>query len=223
MHSVSLCLCPHTSSTMVSILSKSLLLVLPATLAAAQVTVPPGCDAPATQEITSFEWFNSTHNLDCPTANYPADAQVCWNSTSLCNQGDEGCTCTPFCYTGLPTVAYQPLGYGPPDNITISTTAGSCTGIVSTGFRDREIGEGSVNCGTAADVMDFYGSSNLDVGNEGTLVFRPYGLYCGSSDNLTQLVYGGSFPLLCSRDKSGNATCTTTLPVVLPLTQVIPI
>ncbi|KAJ4393733.1 hypothetical protein N0V93_002948 [Gnomoniopsis smithogilvyi] len=191
---------------MLSIIEQSLVVVLSATMCAAQVTVPPGCDAPATQEITSFEWFNSTHNLDCPSANYPAGSEVCWNSTSLCNKGDESCTCTPFCYTGLPTVAYQPLGYGPPDNITISTTGGSCTGIVSTGFRDREIGEGSVNCGTAADVMDFYGDSNMDAGNNGSLVFRPYGLYCGDSenDNLTQLAYGGSFPLVCSRDDGGE-------------------
>lgn len=200
---------------------RSLLSLVSAATAAAQVTVPPGCDAPATQQITSFNWFNSTHNLDCPTTNYPAGSMVCWNATSLCNEGDENCTCTPFCYTGLSTAAYQPLGYGPPDTITIGTTAGSCSGTVSTGFRDYEIGEGRVNCGTAADVMEFYGDSNLDVGNNGSLVFRPYDLFCGSSEynNLTQLVYGGSFPLLCSRDDGGNATCTTTLPVTLPLIE----
>lgn len=206
---------------MLTIIENFLLMAASATMIGAQVTVPPGCDAPATQEITSFEWFNSSHNLDCPTANYPADSQVCFNATSLCNEGDENCTCTPFCLTGLPTVAYQPLGYGPPDTITIGTTAGSCSGIVSTGFRDDEIGDGPVNCGTAADVMNFYGDSELDAGNNGSLVFRPYALYCGDSadNNLTQLVYGGSFPLLCSRDDGGNATCTTTLPVTLTLIE----
>lgn len=54
---------------------------------------------------------------DCVNRNYPSGATVCWNSTSLCAQGSSGCTCTPYCSTGLAHVAYQPLGYGPPDTI----------------------------------------------------------------------------------------------------------
>lgn len=219
--------------------SQSLLLSLLATTAAAQTTsstasvtstsgvsIPSGCSAPDTYQMTAFNWFNSTHNLDCVNPNYPAGSTVCWESvdgtTTLCDPAADpvNCTtCVPYCYTGLPSVAYQPLGFGPPDTISIVTNGGSCSAALSTGFRDSEIGSGHFTCGTAADVMGFYGDSDLDSGNTGSMYYKPYGVYCGSADtSLSQPIYGAEFPLICSRDAGGNATCTTTVPVTLALT-----
>ncbi|KAF2223416.1 hypothetical protein BDZ85DRAFT_108809 [Elsinoe ampelina] len=83
-------------------------------------TIPSTCtNTPPTVSITSFRWFNSTHNLDCVAPNYPPSSEVCLNSDSICPARNATCACTPYCYTGLPAVAYTPLGYGPPDTITI--------------------------------------------------------------------------------------------------------
>jgi hypothetical protein len=51
----------------------------------------PGCNAGPFQ-ITSFTWFNSSNNVNCPLASDP----------------------NHLCYTGMPT---QPPGYGPPDYV----------------------------------------------------------------------------------------------------------
>lgn len=75
-----------------------------------------------------------------------------------------------------------------------------------TGFRDFEIGLGHVNCGSAQDILEFYGDSNKDVGNTGTLNYFAYIYSSYTACNGTPR-YSGSFPLSCTRDAGGNATC----------------
>ncbi len=55
---------------------------------------PPGCDA-GPFHITSFTWFNPSSNLNCPLASDPNN----------------------LCFTGRDP---QPLGYGPPDNVSFN-------------------------------------------------------------------------------------------------------
>lgn len=183
------------------------------------VSIPASCasNVPPSLTMTGFAWFNSTHNLDCVRPNYPSDARVCWNATSLCTSGDAGCNCTPFCYTGLSNAAYQPLGYGPQDTINITINGRTCARPYPIGFRDYELGEGHFDCGSAANQIGFTGNSNADSGSVGSVYYNAY--YADGvtpCDGMTAR-YEGSFPLECSRDAGGNATCSTpVLPLTLP-------
>lgn len=101
------------------------------------------------------------------------------------------------------------IGYGPPDNISISLSdeaEPSCTAVNPTGFRDFEIGSGHVNCGNAQDIIEFYGDSNKNSGNNGSLYYNGYVYNTYTACKGTPR-YGGSFPLSCTRDAGGNATC----------------
>lgn len=75
-----------------------------------------------------------------------------------------------------------------------------------TGFRDFEIGLGHVNCGNAQNTFEFHGDSNKDFGNNGTLYYTGYVYNTWPACQGTPR-YGGSFPLSCTRDAGGNATC----------------
>lgn len=82
----------------------------------------------------------------------------------------------------------------------------TCTAVNPTGFRDFEIGVGHVNCGNNQDTLEFYGDSNKNTGSTGTVNYNGY-IYntytaCGGTPH-----YSGSFPLSCTRDAGGNATC----------------
>ncbi|KAF3763312.1 hypothetical protein M406DRAFT_323091 [Cryphonectria parasitica EP155] len=190
------------------------------TASTSTVSIPASCtsDVPPALTMTAFTWFNSTHNLDCVNPNYPAGSTVCWNSTSLCSEGDANCVCTPFCYTGLSSAAYQPLGYGPPDSIDITIDGGTCYQVEPKGYRDYELGEGHFDCGSAADQIGFYGNSNSNTGNVGSVYYNAYYATGVGSCNDQIPSYGASFPLECTRDQGGNATCTAPVPIVLPLT-----
>jgi hypothetical protein len=180
------------------------------------VTVPAGCNIPTKLTMTSFRWFNSTHNLDCANPNYPDNARVCWNSASntVCADGDPACICTPFCYTGLPSAAYQPLGYGPPDTISIGFASGAtCSAANAQSIRRYPIGGGHFDCGSAADTIGFYGNSDKNTGNIGSVYYRNYGSVC----NGLAPRYEGSFPLTCTHDAGNNATCTAPVPLDLTL------
>ncbi|PNS19584.1 hypothetical protein CAC42_7428 [Sphaceloma murrayae] len=182
-------------------------------------TTTTACTVPTTLSMTSFTWFNSTHNLDCADrSTIPPNAQVCWSSTNaLCDPSTStDCTCTPYCSTGLPSAAYQPLGYGPPDSISISFADidRTCAKKNPTGFRDYEIGAGHFDCGSAADYIGFTGDSNSDTGGVGSVYFNNYASPCAGTKVPR---YEATFPLLCSRDAGRNATCTAALPVVLKL------
>lgn len=201
---------PATSSTTLS----TTLSTTPS--AAPGVTVPPGCNVPQKLGMTSFKWFNSTHNLDCANPNYPPDARVCWNSASntVCADGDPSCICTGYCYTGLPSAAYQPVGYGPPDTIAIGFQGGaSCSAANGQSIRRYEIGEGHFDCGSAADMIGFYGDSNKDTGNIGRVYYRNVNNYCAGA----YPQYEASFPLTCTHDAGNNATCSAPVPLDLTL------
>jgi len=118
--------------------------------------------------------------------------------------------------TGLPQVAYTPLGYGPPDTITASFAgAETCSAANPQSIRRNELGGGHYDCGSAADIVGFYGDSNKDTGNTGSIYYNGQFNRCNNAVPR----YTASFPLLCSRDAGNNATCTTTLPVILTLAQ----
>lgn len=74
-----------------------------------------------------------------------------------------------------------------------------------TGFRDFEIGLGHVNCGNAQNTLEFYGDSNKD-SSTGTVSYNGY-VYASYSACGGVPHYSGSFPLRCTRDAGGNATC----------------
>ncbi|KAF2156310.1 hypothetical protein K461DRAFT_275434 [Myriangium duriaei CBS 260.36] len=212
-----------TSTTKPSTISTNLPTAPPVTTTATPTTttsiisIPASCtNIQPTMVMTSFTWINTTHNLDCVNPNYPAGSTVCWNSNTntLCNSGDAGCTCTPFCYTGLPSAAYQPLGYGPRDSISIGFSGNSpYYQVEPKGYRDYELGTGHFDGGSAADFIGFYGDSNKDSGNVGSVYFNGVFNTCGGRTPR----YTASFPLVCSHDAGFNATCTTNLPVVLNL------
>lgn len=107
------------------------------------------------------------------------------------------------------TLLLPSLGYGPPDNITIKLSDPAqpiCTAVNPTGFRDFEIGIGHVNCGNAQDTIEFYGNSNEDTGSVGRLQYNGY-VYNTYTACQGTPQYTGSFPLSCTRDAGGNATC----------------
>jgi len=149
--------------------------------------------------------------------NYDSSAVVCWNSSnSLCNAGDAGCTCTPYCYTGIPNVAKSPLGYGPPDTVEIIVDGfGTYMESNPQDIRRWEVGDGLVLGGGAADYMDFQGDSNYDSDNVGSITWHPLYVTCDGK----QANYGAEFDLNCSWDEGNNATCVPDLPLILPFTR----
>lgn len=203
---------------------------------ASTVSYYPGCkasDFKQTFEITALNWFNSTNNLDCAVngqPNYPSTGQVCVDTATntLCDSSKPGapstCKCEAYCSPTAPSAAFQPLGYGPPDTISISIADWqypTCTesnpmtpltGIGALGI--ATIGNGDVNCGPKHNYLNFFGNSNPGQ-EQGRVLFIP-----GTSCVGHQALYEATFPLTCSRDAGGNATCVPkTLPVVVPLTR----
>lgn len=205
------------------------------TAPASTVSYYPGCkasDFKQTFEITSLSWFNSTNNLDCVggKANFDSSAKVCVDTATntLCDPSKAGspstCTCQAYCTPTAPSAAFQPPGYGPPDTISVSiadfaypTCTQSnpqtpATGIGALGL--AEVGDGNVGCGPNHNYLNFFGDSNP--GHEqGRVLFIP-----GASCQGHLALYEATFPLSCSRDGGGNATCVPkTLPVAVSLTR----
>lgn len=209
-------------------------------------TIPDGCDIPASFTVTSLVWFDSADNLDCVHPNYANGSQVCWDAAQpqqLCDptttpDAATTCTCAPYCWPGTPAVARQPLGYGPPDTVSI-TLGGAAVGLAggngtcrqsnppdagtTQALLPEEVGDGSVDCGGATlDVLRFYGSSSsLSSSGNGTaatamgrIEFSPPEVECGGR----AAEYGASFALACETDAGGNATCTASMPLTLSLT-----
>jgi len=109
-------------------------------------------------------------------------------------------------------VAYQPLGYGPPDSISITIDGETCAKSSPSGFRDTELGEGNYDCGSAAQIISFNGNSNAAT-SVGNVNFALYSL-AGCSSQVPE--YTASFSLSCTHDSGFNATCITpSLPVTL--------
>lgn len=205
------------------------------TAATSTVSYYPGCkasDFKQTFDFTSLSWFNSTKNLDCVSgkANFDSSAKVCVDSATntLCDPSKAGssstCTCQAYCTPTAPSAAFQPPGYGPPDTISISIadfTHPTCTqsnpqtpatGIGALGL--AEIGDGNVGCGPNHNYLNFFGDSNPGR-EQGRILFIP-----GASCQGHLALYEATFPLSCSRDAGGNATCVPkTLPVSVSLTR----
>jgi hypothetical protein len=208
----------HTS-TLVS-LSTSLL-ALPLTILAMPlaprqpITPPPECDVIPVWSVTTFSWYNSTHNLDCVTGPDIGDGTTCFNSTSsgtvTCDPSQGPCDIcgVPACDTGLPQV---PLGYGPPDNVTIDIENGyQCFQANPQTVHRFEVGDGIVICGGTAYHLDFYGDSN-EATSVGHIDYAPITTYdCTNGSTITG--YGSvDFPVTCTHDAGFNATCTADTP-----------
>ncbi|KAG6354058.1 hypothetical protein INS49_005029 [Diaporthe citri] len=205
------------------------------TAPASTVSYYPGCkasDFKQTFDITSLSWFNSTNNLDCVggKANFDSSAKVCVDSATntLCDPSKAGspstCTCQAYCTPTAPSAAFQPPGYGPPDTISVSiadfaypTCTQSnpqtpATGVGALGL--AEVGGGNVGCGPNHNYLNFFGDSSPGR-EQGRVLFVP-----GASCQGHLALYEATFPLSCSRDAGGNATCVPqTLPVSVSLTR----
>lgn len=122
------------------------------TQGAQSLTPPAECDVIPTWEVTSFNWFNSSNNLDCVTASnarkfktnsalpnqekekeetkvltptLAAPEGVCFNSTSSGLVPCDG-NLGPCDRCGIGAcytgLPLQPAGFGPPDTIAITTS-----------------------------------------------------------------------------------------------------
>lgn len=158
-----------------------------------------------------FELDTDQALQNCAIPNYAAGSQVCWGATALCTAGELHCTCTPYCSTGIPAFAYQPLGFGPPDTIAIAIGGTTYKAANPQSSRVYEIGAGHFDAGSAADIIGFTGDSSKDVG-VGSVYFNAQSSTC----NGKVARFTASVPLSCTYDSGNNATCTA--PVPLPLT-----
>jgi hypothetical protein len=192
----------------------------PATTTA--IVIPAGCTMPpATHQMTNFSWYNSTHNLDCVNGPDLGNGTGCYKPSStgmsVCDPSYEQCgLCgVEVCSTGLPYDGV--LGYGPPDRISITIDDYACTESNPQSIRRWEVGDGVVGCGSAADIIDFIGSSN-DAVNNGTVYFNEPLQGCYNGDRL-KAYYKANIVVNCTHDSGGNATCVTALPVTLPMVR----
>lgn len=150
-----------------------------------------------------------------PVGSQPGPGE-CWGCYSLCPG-------TPW-WQYFPGETYQPPGFGPADVLNLT---GCDTSNPHDYYSDlrlaSEIGAGPVDCGIGnygSVDLQFVGNSNLDE-SVATLSFAErYTLYNSTDDTscVGWAIYNASFPLYCTRDEGGNATCTTDLP--LPVTLV---
>ncbi|KAG8166642.1 hypothetical protein KVR01_002331 [Diaporthe batatas] len=200
------------------------------------VSYYPGCkagDFKLTYDFTSLSWFNSTNNLNCAVngkPNYDPNGKVCVDTATntLCDPTKAGasstCKCQAYCDPNAPSAAFQPPGYGPPDTISISIADfayPTCTesnpqtpktGIGALG--NAEVGNGDVNCGPKHNYLNFFGDSNPGT-EQGRILFIP-----GAACQGHLALYEATFPLGCTRDAAGNASCVPkTLPVTVSLTR----
>ncbi|KUI55260.1 hypothetical protein VP1G_02666 [Cytospora mali] len=176
------------------------------------LTPPAECDVIPTWEVTTFNWFNSSDNLDCVSEVDVPD--VCFNSTPSgalvgCDGNLGPCEeCGVYgCDTGLPL---QPAGYGPPDTITIDIPSvpgyETCYESNPQGIRRFEVGDGTLICAGVAYHIDFIGDSNEEV-STGYIDFAP--IQSWDCNNGSTITASGSvdFEITCSRDAGNNATC----------------
>jgi hypothetical protein len=199
-------------------------LLVPAVLAAPSntktaVIIPASCPYPTSWTVSNFNFFNSTHNLDCVTGPDVGDGTTCFNSTSsgtvTCDPRLGPCeNCgVPACFTGLPA---QPLGYGPPDKVAITINGQTCIQSNPQTVHRYEVGEGFVSCGGAAPVLEFFGSSNAAQGT-GTINYHPFQGTCPDGKSF-QASGTGTFSYTCIYDAGRNATCTAA-PFQIPVTS----
>ncbi|KUI67213.1 hypothetical protein VM1G_03541 [Cytospora mali] len=176
------------------------------------LTPPAECDVIPTWEVTTFNWFNSSDNLDCVSEVDVPD--VCFNSTPSgalvgCDGNLGPCEeCGVYgCDTGLPL---QPAGYGPPDTISIDIPSvpgyETCYESNPQGIRRYEVGDGTLICAGVAYHINFVGDSNEAI-STGHIDFAP--IQSWDCNNGSTITASGSvdFEITCSRDAGNNATC----------------
>ncbi|KAK2793265.1 hypothetical protein FQN51_001308 [Onygenales sp. PD_10] len=184
------------------------------------VDLPPGCPTPL-WTVSLFRFVNSSHNLDCYSGR-DAGLTGCLQGSQWCDP-DSDDTCThcgvPLCSTGLPN---QPLGFGPPDTLQISVSGSNtanCYDINPKGYRRHDLGNGVVECGTAARVMEFYGSTNGDV-EQGEILYNPiHSVFECENGGKFQATGRVDFTYSCTRDSELNATCMANEDFVIPMTK----
>lgn len=223
-------LCKMYLSTLHSLLL-TMLAIPPLTLAKPlifrqEVVPPPECDVIPPWVVTTFSWYNSTHNLDCVTGPDIGDGTTCFNSTSsgtvTCDPSQGPCDiCGVYaCDTGLP---YVPLGYGPPDNVTIDIENGyQCFQTNPQTVHRFEVGDGIVMCGGTAYHINFFGDSNEAI-STGHIDYNPITNWdCTNGSTITG--YGSvDFPVFCTYDAGNNATCTTETPFGKSMSEIFPL
>ncbi|KAL3480469.1 hypothetical protein BJX99DRAFT_254460 [Aspergillus californicus] len=174
------------------------------------ITPPEGCPLP-TWEVSSFNWYNGSHSLDCIHNEVDINAKGCICSTGWCDPATCTGTLVNVCYTGMPN--YQPWGYGPPQTLNIDFADGLTCADQYIGYRVHDIAHGESNCGYAdrglGRIVSFYGSSNdaTSTGHMDYVLGNGHALTCA---NGSQITYSGStdFELTCAHDAAFNATCT---------------
>lgn len=210
-------------------------LVLP--LGVFTLTTAQATPCAASQTLTTLLWFNSSHNLDCLNLNFPPDSTWCYNVTAdgtgyvPCVGPDarylhygtppgpgECAGCYSLCggplLSGIDHTA--PLGFGPPDTFTSNLCGYQSP--PDNFLHNTEIGDGPLFCGAGSyPPGQFYGDSNVDEGSNGTFRSAPLVSCLSENGSTVYPVYEATFPLHCSRDAGNNATCTTDLPLDLPL------
>lgn len=213
---------PAPSNVTITSTNSSALSTTNSSTLATNASVPDGCNIPQTFTVTDFSWFNSSTNLDCVNRNFQDDStsrDVCWDAQNqLCDTttATATCTCAPQCAPDSPAAAYQPKGYGPADHVSITLNGlanGTCQQSNPQSSRRAEVGDGNVDCGSASNILNFYGDSTQGNSAVGKIDFHPPAVAC----NGQAAVYGASFALSCSSDEGGNSTCTTALPLTLNL------
>lgn len=188
------------------------ILAFSASSTATSITPPEGCPIP-TWTVTTFNWHNGSHSLDCIHNEKDKNTQGCLCGRSWCEPNPATCngSMVPVCYTGMPN--YEPWGYGPAQTLDIVFEDGLTCHDEYIGYRIHDIGNGASNCGYAdrgaGRIVAFYGSSNegTSVGKMDYTLGSGHALTCANGSRIT---YSGSaeFALNCVHDAFFNATCT---------------
>lgn len=188
---------------------------------------PSGCPLQAAYTVSAFSFFNSSHNLDCFSGPDLGNNTACYNVTTLpdgtnksvpCESSLGPCqTCAPICSPGA---AQEPFGYGPPDKV--SFTIDNYKSCYHTNPQPNSsfvigVGAGYVMCPDGDVSVRFWGNSE-PTAMTGYIQFRN-GVNCSDGKRVSANTYGVGFPLSCTYDSGRNATCTTTLPLRVPLTE----
>jgi hypothetical protein len=187
---------------------------------------PSDCPAPAAYTVSAFTFFNGSHNLDCYNGPDLGNNTGCYNVTTLpdgtnksvpCESSLGPCqTCAPLCSPGA---APEPFGYGPPDRVSLTIANYKSCYHTNPGSNSSFIigaGYGYVTCGEDVSVR-FWGNSEEP--DKGGLMRFINPVNCPDGKRVVAATYSVQFPLSCTYDSGRNATCTTNLPLRVPLTE----
>lgn len=201
------------------------------------VTPPEECDVIPTWEVTSFNWFNSSSNLDCvtqsnarkfeeqcPTSSKTVKGEkvltptlaapegVCFNSSSsglIPCDGNLG----PCDRCGIGAcytgLPLQPAGFGPPDTISIGTNVAGYESCFES--NPQSIRRYEVGDGTLFCGGVAYRVNFVGDSNvdasTGHIDFSPVQSWSCSNGSTIRASGSVDFEIACSRDSGNNATC----------------